>query len=44
MNNMITLLLTGWGLTVLILLAWIIKFKLKNPTKKKKDNRKILKD
>ncbi len=43
MNNMITLLLTGWGLTVLILLAWIIKFKLMKRTKKK-DNRKLLKD
>jgi hypothetical protein len=43
MNNMITLLLTGWGLTVLILLSWIIKFKLMKRTKKK-DNRKLLKD
>ena len=38
MNNMITLLLAAWGLTLGILIVWLVKYQIQE-RRKKKDNR-----
>ena len=43
MNNMIILLLAAWGLTLGILIVWLVKYQIQE-RRKKKDNRKLLKD